>query len=56
MVRLHTKHQIIIQEDDIITTYRPDFIFHDDEYYIIQSALRDESELEDFLLNSIKID
>ena len=32
--------------------------FYDDHstYRIIESALKDESELEDFLLNSIKID
>ena len=26
------------------------------EYYLLESALKDESELEDFLLNSIKLD
>ena len=29
---------------------------NDYEYYIIESSLKDESELEDFLLNSIKLD
>lgn len=55
MVKLYTKNQIIIQEEDIITTYRPDYIYHDDEYYIIMSALCDEDKLESFILDNIKI-
>lgn len=51
------------QEEKLIEVYdnlrwRTEAVYDDEkyEYRIIESALKDESEIEDFLLNSIKLD
>ena len=36
--------------------YTDDYVWNMYQYYLIESALKDESELEDFLLNNIEID